>query len=125
MSNHRTTIERLYRALAEDDSAALDDLLTDSCELVDPMGTRHGRDAIKAYSAEFSQLVTGRAFHINAFWDAGDAAVCEVTFTGTGPDGDSVRLRMCDVYGFRGDRIAFNHVYFDPAELMAVAGQSG
>ncbi len=119
MGSHRNLIDALYAALADEDTSKLDALLTDDCELVDPMGTHVGREAIKEVSAEFNQLLSDRRFTIDRCWDAGEAVVCEVSFSATAAGGSAVRLRMCDVFTFRDGRIATNHTYFDPTELLA------
>ena len=78
----------------------------------DVCGTRHaGREAVRAAFAEvwrtFPDAHWGDAKH----FVAGDRGVSEWTFTGTRSDGGRVEVNGCDIFTFRGGKIAVKNSY--------------
>ena len=70
-------------------------------------GTRHVgrarvREAFARIFASFPDVAFGDARHVVA----GDRGLSEWVFTGTGRDGKRVEVAGCDLFTFRGDKIA-------------------
>ena len=72
-----------------------------------------GKEAIGAYFAAMFQRVPDTHFGEDTHWIAADGArgVSEWTLSGTQPDGTKLRLRGCDHFRFRGDRIVLKDSY--------------
>ncbi|MGM9487749.1 nuclear transport factor 2 family protein [Ideonella sp. YS5] len=99
------------------DAAALMSFMSDDCVFEasagpDACGTRYaGREAVQA---AFVQVWT--AFPDAHWGDArhfvhGERGVSEWTFTGTRTDGNRVEVHGCDVFTFRGGKIALKDSY--------------
>ncbi len=78
----------------------------------DACGERHaGREAVRAAFAEvfrtFPDAHWGNATHVVH----GERGVSEWIFTGTRADGTRVEVRGCDVFTFRGGKIALKNSY--------------
>jgi steroid delta-isomerase-like uncharacterized protein len=89
-----------------------DDCVFESSAGPDMCGTRYiGRDAVRAGFAEvwatFPDAHWGNAKH----FVHGDRGVSEWTFTGTRTDGTRVEVHGCDLFTFRGDKIAIKNSY--------------
>ena len=89
-----------------------DDCVFESSAGPDACGTRHvGRDAVKAAFVEvwttFPDAHWGQAQH----FVHGDRGVSEWIFTGTRTDGTRVEVHGCDLFTFRGDKIAVKNSY--------------
>jgi steroid delta-isomerase-like uncharacterized protein len=94
------------------DVDALMSFMTEDCVFEasagpDVCGTRHvGREAVRAGFADVW------ATYPDAHWDnarhfvRGDRGVSEWTFTGTRADGTRVEVNGCDLFTFRGGKIA-------------------
>ena len=99
------------------DADALMSFMTDDCVFdasagPDVCGTHYaGRDAVRAAYAEvwttFPDAHWGGARH----FVCGDRGISEWTFTGTSADGTRVEVNGCDVFTFRGGRIAVKNSY--------------
>ena len=99
------------------DADALMSFMTDDCVFdasagPEVCGTHYaGRAAVRAAYAEvwatFPNAHWGGARH----FICGDRGVSEWTFTGTRPDGTRVEVDGCDVFTFRGGRIAMKNSY--------------
>lgn len=99
------------------DVDALMSLMTDDCVFEssagpDVCGTRYvGRQAVRAgyqeVFATFPDAHWGDARH----FIQGDRGVSEWVFTGTRADGSRVEVNGCDVFTFRGDKIAIKNSY--------------
>ena len=99
------------------DAIALMSFMSDDCVFEssagpDMCGTRYiGRDAVRAGFAEvwttFPDAHWGNAKH----FVHGDRGVSEWTFTGTRTDGTRVEVHGCDLFTFRGDKIAIKNSY--------------
>ncbi|MGZ8702624.1 MAG: nuclear transport factor 2 family protein [Gaiellaceae bacterium] len=89
-----------------------DDCVFEASAGPDVCGTRcAGRDAVRAGFAEvwktFPDAHWGNARHLVL----GDRGVSEWTFTGTRNDGTRVEVDGCDLFTFRGGKIALKNSY--------------
>lgn len=89
-----------------------EDCVFESSAGPDACGTRYaGRIAVRAGFAEvwtvFPDAHWGNAHH----WVQGDRGVSEWIFTGTRADGTRVEVHGCDLFTFRGGRIALKNSY--------------
>jgi steroid delta-isomerase-like uncharacterized protein len=114
-------LERLLQAFAEawnrHDIDALMSMMAEDCAFEasggnDVNGERHvGGEAVRAaFAAVFAQYPDahwGRARH----FVTGDRGVSEWTFTGTLADGRRVEVTGCDLFTFRGGRIALKNSF--------------
>ena len=112
---------KILQAFAEawnrHDVDALMSFMTDECVFEasggpDTCGTRYvGHEAVRAGYAEvwstFPDAHWGNARH----FVAGDRGVSEWTFTGTRTDGSRVEVNGCDLFIFRGGKIAVKNSY--------------
>jgi steroid delta-isomerase-like uncharacterized protein len=116
----RATVEVLQAfadAWNRHDIDALMSFMTDDCVFeasagADVSGTRFvGRDAVRAGFAEVwatfpdAQWVNARHFVVR------ERGVSEWTFTGTRADGTHVEVHGCDLFTFRGGKIALKNSY--------------
>lgn len=101
-----------------------DDCVFESSAGPDVCGTRcSGRDAVHAGFAEvwatFPDAHWGNARH----FVHGDRGVSEWTFTGTRTDGTRVEVHGCDLFTFRGDKIAVKNSYRKNRPPVAAPGR--
>jgi steroid delta-isomerase-like uncharacterized protein len=111
------TLQAFADAWNRHDVDALMSLMTQDCVFEasagsDVFGTRYaGREAVRAGFAEvwatFPDAHWGDAHH----FVCGDRGVSEWTFTGTRADGTRVEVHGCDVFTFRGGKIALKDSY--------------
>jgi steroid delta-isomerase-like uncharacterized protein len=114
------------------DADALMSFMTDDCVFEasagpDACGERFaGREAVRAAFADvwatFPDAHWGNARH----FVSGDRGVSEWTFTGTRRDGTRVEVHGCDLFTFRGGKIALKNSYRKnrPPMAAAAAGRS-
>ena len=93
-------------------SFMIDDCVFEASGGPEICGTRHvGRDAVRAAYAEvwstFPDAHWGNARH----FVQGDRGVSEWTFTGTRTDAGRVEVNGCDLFTFRGGKIAVKNSY--------------
>ena len=106
------------------DVDALMTFMADDCAFqasagADVCGTRHeGRDAVRAGFAQvfrtFPDAHWGNASH----FVLGDRGVSEWTFTGTHTDGARVEVDGCDLFIFRGGKIALKNSFRKSREMI-------
>ena len=111
------TLQAFADAWNRHDVDALMSFMTEDCVFeasagADVFGTRYaGRESVRAGFAEvwatFPDAHWGGARH----FVAGDRGVSEWTFTGTRADGTRVEVHGCDVFTFRGGKIALKDSY--------------
>ncbi len=65
-----------------------------------------GRDAVRAGFADRFAGIPDVHYGDDSHFVCGDRGVSEWTLTGTTTDGERIRVRGCDLWTFRGDRIA-------------------
>lgn len=111
------TLQAFADAWNRHDLAALMTFMTDDCVFEASAGPHAcgtalmGRDAV---SAGFQEVWTT---YPDARWDsprhfvAGDRGVSEWTFRGTRQDGSRVEVNGCDLFTFRGGKIAVKNSY--------------
>ena len=89
-----------------------DDCVFESSAGPDVCGTRFaGRDAVRAgYKEVFSTFPDAQWGNAQHFVE-GDRGVSEWTFTGTRADGVRVEVHGCDLFTFRGGKIAVKNSY--------------
>jgi steroid delta-isomerase-like uncharacterized protein len=76
-------------------------------------GTRYaGREQVRAAFARVFQIFPDAQFNAARHFVAGDRGVSEWIFTGTTVDGKKVEVKGCDVFTFKGDKIAVKESYF-------------
>lgn len=70
-----------------------------------------GRDAVRAGFQEVWVTYPDASWNSPRHFVCGDRGVSEWTFRGTRPDGVRVETNGCDVFTFRGDKIAVKNSY--------------
>ena len=99
------------------DVAALMSFMTDDCVFEasagpDVCGASHvGREAVQAAFSEVWKTYPDAQWHSPRHFVSGDRGVSEWTFTGTRDDGTRVEVHGCDLFTFRGDKIAVKNSY--------------
>jgi len=99
------------------DVEALMSFMTDDCEFdssagPDVCGTRYsGREAVRAAFAEVWTVFPDAHWADARHFIQGDRGVSEWTFTGTRTDGSRVEVHGCDLFTFRGGKIAVKNSY--------------
>ena len=89
-----------------------DDCVFEASAGPDVCGTRCvGRDAVRAGFSEVWQTFPDAHWGGARHFVAGDRGVSEWTFTGTRADGTRVEVNGCDVFTFRGGKIALKNAY--------------
>ena len=116
------TVEQLDRFFTagwnRHDVEALMTFMADECVFEtasgpDACGTRHvGRERVREAFARVFANFPDVAFHDARHFVAGERGVSEWLFTGTSRDGKKVEVNGCDVFAFRGDKIAVKSSYF-------------
>jgi ketosteroid isomerase-like protein len=76
-------------------------------------GARHaGRERVRQAFARVFELFPDARFDDARHFVAGDRGLSEWLFTGTTAEGKKVEVNGCDVFTFRGDKIALKSSYF-------------
>ena len=76
-------------------------------------GTRYaGRDIVRDAFARVFKIFPDAHFGDAKHFVAGDRGLSEWIFTGTTSDGKKVEVKGCDVFTFKGDKIAVKESYF-------------
>jgi steroid delta-isomerase-like uncharacterized protein len=111
------TLQRFADAWNLHDIDALMSFMTDDCLFeasagADVCGARYsGRDAVRSAFAEVWATFPDAQWSSARHFVAGDRGVSEWTFTGTRADGTRVEVHGCDLFTFRGGRIAVKDSY--------------
>ncbi len=80
----------------------------------DVVGKRlEGKAAIGGYFTKMFEHMPDTHFGEDAHWVSADgtSGVSEWTVSGTNPDGSQMRVRGCDLFRFRGDKIVLKDSY--------------
>lgn len=111
------TLEAIMSAFNSHDLDAImaffaDDSSFDTSAGPDAWGQRlTGKAAIRAdLAARFAQVPDAH-YETHRHWVKGPLGVSEWTFTGTAPDGQKLRLRGCDLWEFRDQKIVRKDSY--------------
>lgn len=96
-----------------------DDCTFDTSRGPEPWGQRLvGKDAVRAGLAARFAGIPDVQYDADRHWVSGDLAVSEWLVHGTSVDGTAVRVRGCDLWEFRGEKIVRKDSYWkivDPA----------
>jgi len=99
------------------DAEALMGFMSDDCVFEasagpDVCGTRYvGSEAVRAGFVEVWETYPDARWRSPRHFVCGDRGVSEWTFTGTRADGARVEVNGCDVFTFRGGKIALKNSY--------------
>ena len=110
-------LEAFADAWNRHDVDALMSFMTDDCVFEasagpESSGARHvGRHAVRAAYAEVWATYPDARWNGARHFVCGDRGVSEWTFTGTRADGTRVEVNGCDLFVFRGDKIALKNSY--------------
>jgi ketosteroid isomerase-like protein len=89
------------------------DCVFESASGNDVCGTRHvGRERVREAFARVFATFPDVAFRDVRHVVAGDRGMSEWTFAGTTPDGKKIEVNGCDLFTFRGGKIALKSSYF-------------
>jgi steroid delta-isomerase-like uncharacterized protein len=111
------TLEAFADAWNRHDVDALMALMAEECVFEasagpDVCGTRYvGREAVKAAYVEVWTTFPDAHWANARHFVQGDRGVSEWTFTGTRSDGTRVEVHGCDLFTFRGGKIALKNSY--------------
>lgn len=111
------TLQAFADAFNRHDAEALMTFMTDDCVFEASAGPEacgascRGRDAVKAAFREVWATYPDASWNSPRHFVCGDRGVSEWTFRGTRPDGSRVEVNGCDVFTFRGDKIAVKNSY--------------
>lgn len=111
------TLQAFADAWNRHDLAALMGFMTEDCRFEssagpDVNGTSYaGKEAVRAGYAEVWKTFPDARWNAPRHFVCGDRGVSEWTFTGTRSDGSRVEVNGCDVFTFRGGKIAVKNSY--------------
>ncbi len=89
-----------------------DDCVFDASAGAEVSGTRYvGREAVKAGYTEVFELFPDAHWANARHFVQGDRGVTEWTFTATRTDGSRIEVNGCDLFTFRGGKIAVKNSY--------------
>ena len=89
-----------------------DDCVFETASGTDVCGTRHvGRERVREAFARVFATFPDVAFRDVRHVVAGDRGMSEWTFAGTTPDGKKIEVNGCDLFTFRGGKIAVKSSY--------------
>lgn len=117
MSVSTADLQAFADAWNRHDIDALMRFMTDDCVFEasagpDVSGTCHvGTEAVRAAFAEVWNVFPDAQWRSPRHFVCGERGVSEWTFTGTRADGSRVEVNGCDVFTFRGGRIAVKNSY--------------
>jgi steroid delta-isomerase-like uncharacterized protein len=106
------TLKQFLDAFNRHDLDAIMSFFTDDCVLQMPRGPAPsgraavGKDAVRALLATRFEGLPDVHYGDDRHFIAGDRGVSEWLLTGTTRSGERVEVRGCDLFEFRGDKIA-------------------
>lgn len=86
-------------------------------------GRYEGREAVRAAFAQAWAVFADAHWGDGHHWICGDRGVSEWTFTGTRADGSRVEVCGCDLFTFRGGKIAVKKAFRKDGPLIAPAAR--
>lgn len=90
-----------------------DDCVFETTAGKDVCGTRYaGREQVREAFARVFKIFPDAHFGDARHFVAGDRGVSEWIFTGTTSDGKKIEVKGCDVFTFKGDKIAVKESFF-------------
>jgi ketosteroid isomerase-like protein len=117
-----TTLKRLLEAFNAHDIDAVMSFFVDDCVLEMPRGPEpwgrkvEGRDQVRAGLASRFTGIPDVHYGDDRHWVAGERGCSEWLLTGTGAEGQRIAVRGCDLFEFRGDKIARKDSYWKIVE---------
>ncbi|MDX1541241.1 MAG: nuclear transport factor 2 family protein [Geminicoccaceae bacterium] len=118
-------LKALFEAFNRHDAEAVMAFMTGDCvfETVagpEAYGTRiEGRDAVKDAFAEVFETFPDAHWETSRHTVVGDLGVSEWTFRGTRRDGARIEAEGCDLFTFRGDKIALKRAFRKQRPLLS------
>ncbi len=106
----KTVIDTFYAAATDQDAVALRSTLTDVFSFTGPIGDFADPDSYVGHVVSFQGAVSG-----SRFVTEGDTVVHMCIFEMAGPT--PAQIPMCDIFTFRGDRIAKQELFTDTAQF--------
>jgi ketosteroid isomerase-like protein len=119
------TLKAITDAFNAHDLEAIMEFFAEDCSLdmprgPDPCGRRLvGKAAVREGLASRFKGLPDVHYGDGRHWVSGDLGVSEWLLTGTQPDGQQVRVRGCDHWEFRGDKIVRKDSYWKIVESPA------
>jgi ketosteroid isomerase-like protein len=116
------TLERLLDAFNAHDIGAVMSFFTDDCVLEmprgpDPCGRRlEGRERVREGLASRFAGIPDVHYGDDRHWLAGDRGCSEWLLTGTSTEGETIEVRGCDLFEFRGEKITRKDSYWKIVE---------
>jgi ketosteroid isomerase-like protein len=116
------TLQRLVDAFNTHDLDAVMRFFTDDCVLEmprgpDPWGRRlQGREAVRVGLAGRFVGIPDVHYGEDRHWVSGNRGCSEWLLTGTTAQGERIEVRGCDLFEFRGDKIARKDSYWKLVE---------
>jgi predicted ester cyclase len=132
MTDARSVVQKHIDAFNARDAAA--DPWAPDAELVAPVGTFTGRDAVLGFLALFQEAFPDGRQTVKVLLIDKGAAAAEGVFAGKhdgplrSPEGDvpptgrPVEFRWAPFYEVRGDELASEHLFFDQADFLGQLG---
>jgi len=117
MSLSTSDLQTFADAWNRHDIEAIMQMMTDDCVFEasagpDVCGTRYvGRQAVQAGFMGAWKNLPDAQWRTPSHFVSGERGVSEWTFTGTAADGSRVEVNGCDVFTFRGGKIAVKNSY--------------
>jgi uncharacterized protein (TIGR02246 family) len=104
-------LDRFGAAWNRHDLDAMMEFMADDCVYLASLGLDEdgtpfvGREAVRAGFARFLESFPNGRYEDTRIFTDGDRAASEWTFIYTGPDGNEVRVRGCDLFELRDGKI--------------------
>ena len=121
MTDDETNLRVIQEVTAAFDRHDLDGIMAhfvDDCVFESPRGPEphgrrvEGRDAVRAAFADRFAGIPDVRYTDGTHFVAGDRGVSEWLLSGTSVDGQRVEVRGCDIWTFRGDKIAVKNSFW-------------
>ena len=119
------TLEAITAAFNAHDLDAIMEFFAEDCSLdmprgPEPWGLRmEGKAAVRAGLATRFQGLPDVHYGDGRHWISGDRGVSDWLLTGTNSDGQKIRVRGCDHWEFRGDKVVRKDSYWKIVEAPA------
>jgi ketosteroid isomerase-like protein len=121
MTDEPTKLQILREIAHGFDTHDLDAIMahfTDDCVFETPRGPEaygrrvEGRDAVRAAFADRFAGIPDVRYTDDTHFVAGDRGVSEWLLSGTSVDGERIEVRGCDIWTFRGEKVALKNSYW-------------
>jgi ketosteroid isomerase-like protein len=121
MNQEEARLQVLKEVTAAFDRHDLDGIMAhfvDDCVFETPLGTQawghrvEGREAVRAAFADRFAGIPDVRYTDDSHFVAGDRGLSEWLLSGTNTDGQRIEMRGCDIWTFRGDKIAVKNSFW-------------